>query len=85
MSYVLEDHNAVDQALRQGEHSDWLEWAMVKPAMLKDGDAKPVRELGETGDGVGMLANVTRESVAEVLIKAAEGQDWNNQAVVIAN
>lgn len=83
MSYVLEDHDAVEKELR--EHGEGLDWWLPKPVMLKDGEEKMVREFGEIGQRVRMLDNVTRESVAGMLVKAAEGNDWRERTVVIAN
>ncbi|KAF2168845.1 hypothetical protein M409DRAFT_20860 [Zasmidium cellare ATCC 36951] len=82
MAYVLEDHDAVEREVRG---SEGVEWVLVKPAMLKDGEAKAVREFGEGGEGVGLLDGITRESVAKVLVEAAEGEDWDERIVVIAN
>lgn len=82
MSFVLEDHDAVEQELRE---SEGIEWSLIKPAMLKDGERKPVREFYEMGEGLGMLDGITRESVAEVLVKAAQARDWDKRIIVTAN
>lgn len=82
MKYQFEDHDAVDELVRKTEG---LELVAFRPPMLKEGEAKAVREFGEVGKGIGALDGITRASVAESLVKAAESEKWRNEAVVIAN
>lgn len=86
MKFQTEDHQAVDVEIREvGEEWMALEWQLVRPVMLKDAEeAEPVRRFGEEGKGVGMFDSVSRISVAEFLVKAAEG-GRGRTAVVIAN
>ncbi|TKA65145.1 hypothetical protein B0A55_09881 [Friedmanniomyces simplex] len=82
MSFQYEDHDALDADVRV---SGDLEWTLVRPVMLKEGEARSVRELGEVGEGAGMFDSVTRASVAEFLVKAVEEGRLAKKAVVIAN
>lgn len=82
MSYQFEDHDAVDVEVR---NAAGLEWTLVRPPMLKHGEKKDVKEFGETGEGIGMLDAITRETVAKFMVDAAEKNDWVKRAVVIVN
>ncbi len=82
MSYQTEDHNATDADVRA---NDTLSWTLVRPVILKEGAAAPVRDLGETGKAAGLFSGITRASVAEFLVKAAETEEWSKKAVVISN
>jgi len=82
MSFQTEDHNAVDADVRR---HDKLDYTLVRPPMLKEGDALPVKEAGETGKGIGMFASITRNSVAQSLADALEKDTWSRKAVVLTN
>ena len=82
MSYQMKDHEETDAAVKR---IDSLDWMLVRPAMLKEGDAAPVKEFGEVGKGLSLFGGITRASVAEFMVEAAEQGEWNQQAVVIAN
>ena len=82
MSYQMDDHNVVDREIRGFED---LDWALVRPAVLKGGDGAPVKEFGEQGKGVGLFHGITRASVAAFMIDLVEQGNWSKSAVVIAN
>ncbi len=82
MSFQMQDHEHLDADMHANER---LDWTLVRPMMLKEGEAAPVKEFGETGAGAGMLSGVTRASVAKFLVQVAEDQAWAKKAVVIAN
>ena len=82
MKYQMEDHDATDVDVRQ---STDIDWTLIRPVVLKEGDASTVKELGEIGRGVGLLSGITRASVAEFMISTAEQGSWSKKAVVIAN
>ncbi|KAK5173338.1 uncharacterized protein LTR77_002019 [Saxophila tyrrhenica] len=65
MSYQMNDHHATDAEIRS---NDTLSWTLVRPVMLKEGDAAPVKEFGEFGKGAGLLSGITRASVAEFML-----------------
>ena len=79
---MFEDHNAIDTEVRALE---WLEWTLVRPVTLNDDAAKPVKEFGDLGKGVGLFHSCSRASVAEFLVKAVEESSWAKKAVVISN
>ncbi|KAK4553267.1 hypothetical protein LTR86_009567 [Recurvomyces mirabilis] len=81
MSYQYEDHDAMDLEVRASRD---IIWTIVRPVMLKEGEAMAVRELGEVGKGAGTFASITRESVARYLVTAAGGSE-GGKTVVIAN
>jgi putative NADH-flavin reductase len=82
MRVQMRDHEEVDGEIKKQEEIDWT---LVRPPMLKEGEAKPVREFGEFGDGVGLLSGITRASVARFMVEEAEQGRFKNQAIVIAN
>lgn len=93
MAYAFEDQNAVEALVRRtaGEWADdkqegRLEWTLVRPCMLNDGVAKEVRVLGEQGRGGGWLPGVSRESVAEFVVKTClERGEWVGGTPVVCN
>ena len=83
LSYAYDDHDAVDKEVRE---LAGVEWTMLRPCMLKEGEAMPLREFGEDGKGLSMFGGITRASVAEALVSAAaDTAKWRHQAVVISN
>ena len=80
---VYEDHEAVDRLVR-GSGSG-LDWVMVRPTRLTDGEKAPVQEFGDQGVGIGSFAGISRASVAAFLVDAAEGEKWTGKTPVIAN
>jgi len=62
-----------------------LEFVMLRPAMLTDGEAKTVRFHGDDGRGVGFLPSITRKSVARAMVDAAESDEWVGESPVITN
>ncbi|KXT15043.1 hypothetical protein AC579_4872 [Pseudocercospora musae] len=80
MRYVVAEHDAVDGEVRKHEQ---LQWTEARATMLKDGDQKSARKLGETGTGVKIMDSVTRAGLAEYLVDSVEGEGQG--AVVIAN
>ncbi|KAK4946760.1 hypothetical protein LTR10_014262 [Elasticomyces elasticus] len=81
MAVQFEDHDAVDAHVRE----TGLRWTLVRPCMLKDETSKPLRILDEKTSELGMFASCTRANVAEFLVNAAEVQEFEKKAVVIAN
>ncbi|KAE9571712.1 Flavin reductase [Colletotrichum fructicola] len=84
MKYTLDDHRAVD-ALVTGKQGEGVDWVMVRPPMLTEGDALPVKDYGDDGKGICWMPKITRKSVAVFMVDAAEKPDWNRRAPVIAN
>ena len=82
MSHQWEDHAAVDKEMKQYG----VDYVLVRPVMLKEGERKPIAFFGDVGaKGVGLTSSITRKSVAGFLVDAAERGDWNRSTPVIAN
>ena len=80
MIYQYDDHNLV---AKETEDSG-VNYVFVRPARLVEGQAKPVKEYAD-GRGVGLMAAISRGSVARFLVDAAEKEDWDRSAPVITN
>jgi putative NADH-flavin reductase len=82
MKFSYDDHNLVDSELRKSG----INFTLVRPARLVfNEEVKHIRELGEDGRGLGLLAAITSGSVAKFLVDAAEGSRWDGKATVITN
>ncbi|EPE31044.1 NAD(P)-binding Rossmann-fold containing protein [Glarea lozoyensis ATCC 20868] len=75
------DHARVEQLLREAKG---LEWTVVKPAMLTEGEGKGVREFGEVGAGIGWMPKVSMEGVASFMVECAEREGRGARVVVVA-
>lgn len=82
MATQYEDHDAVDTEMWEQEH---LDWTMLRPVMLAEGDAANVRDWDDLGKGVGMFAKVTRRSVASSLVDTVEKAEWFGRTPVLSN
>lgn len=85
VKYALEDHNLVDQELRQTK----LDWTLVRAVRLefeqKEGSNPEIKTLGSDGVGMGMTDSVTTASVAKFLVKVATEGLYVKEAVVVKN
>jgi hypothetical protein len=79
--YTFLDHDLVDQELKESG----VQFVLVRPAMLTDKEARPVREHGNTGKESGFMPSISRKSVAVFLVDAAEKDTWNKRTPVISN
>lgn len=82
MSYAFQDHDKVDGIIKSTAGVDWV---LVRPMMLKDGDSLPIKDWGDQGLGVGLTANITRKSVASLLLDALDGTQWVGRTPVVSN
>jgi uncharacterized protein YbjT (DUF2867 family) len=90
MRAQYEDHDAVDRETREDGAAKGLQWVLVRPGRMVEGEGQEVVVWGDEGvDGEGqaipMLAKVTRQSVARFLVEAAEASEWVGKTPVIAN
>ncbi|KAJ0305812.1 hypothetical protein COL5a_002613 [Colletotrichum fioriniae] len=93
MKHTLDDHNAVDALFRgNGNDNDNgdaagkdVEWVLVRPPMLTEGEGLPVKVYDDEGSGVCWMPKITRQSVAGFMVDAVEKDDWNRSAPVITN
>ena len=84
MSFQWEDHEAVDKEVKA--LGTGIEWTLVRPVMLKEGEPKEVIVRGERGEkGVGLMSGIMRKNVASFLVSAAEGSEWVGKTPVITN
>jgi putative NADH-flavin reductase len=81
MKQTLEDQNEVDRIVKQSG----LRFVMPRPAMLKGEVALPVKVLGDKGEGAGFMPSVSARSVAEFMLDAAVGDEWDGSTSVLSN
>jgi uncharacterized protein YbjT (DUF2867 family) len=82
ISFAYEDHNALDTIVK----NSGLEWTLVRPVMLVDGEESSVTVFGEQGKGAGIMPKITRRSVARFIVETAlERGEWIAMTPVIAN
>jgi hypothetical protein len=81
MKFQIEDHGLVDSKVKKSG----MDFVLVRPVMLAEGEAKPIKDHGDLGEGVGMMANITRKSVAGFLVDAAEMGKWDKRTPVLSN
>ncbi len=85
MAAQFEDHDAVAEEVAGAGASAGLGYVLVRPAMLTEKEAAPVRVLLDDGAGAGFMPSVSRKSVAGFLLDAAEKEIWDGKAPVIIN
>ena len=82
MSHQWEDHAHVDREMKQSG----LDYVLVRPVMLKEGEPKPISFFGNQGaKGVGLTSSITRKSVSRFLVDAVEKDEWDRSTPVITN
>lgn len=83
MRIQFEDHDAVDSEVRNEISATWT---LVRPTILRDGEAKVVRVFGPMGEGVTLFDSATRASVAKFMVELAEGNaELERKTVVVAD
>lgn len=89
MSLQLEDHNAVDAETRADFEGDKgsldFDFVFVRPAMLAEGPAAPVKTYPDDGKGAGFMPKITRASVANFIVDAVEKPEFVGKSPVITN
>jgi hypothetical protein len=81
MDQTLEDQTLVDQTVRNGS----LPYVLVRPVILNEGEAAPVKVYASSAEGVSFMPKISVKSVAKFLLDAASKTDWDCTAPVIAN
>lgn len=86
MRFQMDDHDKMDAFVREAAARDGtIDYVLVRPAMLTDGEAKEVKLHGETGSGAGFLPQISRKSVAKFMVEATESKEWDGTAQVVTN
>jgi putative NADH-flavin reductase len=81
MIYQYDDHNLVSKEVKESG----VNFVMVRPSRLEEGEAKPVKEWPNAGKNVPMMSSVTRGTVAKFLVDVTESSNWDGTAPVITN
>jgi len=81
MVQAFKDHNTLEKVVR----NSGLEWTLVKPCMLSDGERKEVMVWGNKGKGIGLMPKISRLSVARFIVECVEGDKWNGMTPVISD
>lgn len=81
MAQTLEDHNLVDEAVKAGP----LPFVLVRSAMLKNGDAAPLKFYGNTGKGSGIMPGTTMKSVANLLLDLTTSDEYDGTTPMVTN
>ena len=83
MAQTVEDHDALD-ALVRGQSE--VPWVMVRPAMLKDGEAKAAIIREDDGRGEGwMPSSVTTGTVVAFMLGTVVSDSFFGKTPVICN
>jgi hypothetical protein len=81
MDVTLEDQNLVDVAVKAGP----LPFVLARPAMLTNGEARPVKVHGNQGEGSGMMPSISVKSVVTFLLDATVNDQYDGMTPMIAN
>lgn len=82
MSQTLEDQNLVDETVRANGN---VPYVLVRPAMLTEGDAAPVKVYESSGSGAGWMPSVSMKTVARFLVDVAATGEFDGRTVVVTN
>jgi putative NADH-flavin reductase len=75
------DHEKVEEQLKiEGKE---MEWTVVKPVMLNEGERKEVKTYGEVGKGIGWIPKISMKSVAAFMVRCAEGGEGKGGRIVV--
>lgn len=85
MRAQYDDHDAVEAELRDARAEGRVEFVLVRPTRLVDGDegVAKVVDVSRKGAGVPLMATVSRGAVARFLVDAAEKGEWDGEAPII--
>lgn len=81
MKITLRDHNNMDKLVR----NSGVPFVLARPARLTDGPAKEVRVWPDNGDGCAWNAAMSRASLGEWMVRAAETDEWDGTSPVLTN
>ncbi|KAI0136818.1 NAD-dependent epimerase/dehydratase-like protein [Xylariales sp. AK1849] len=81
MSLQMVDHNAVDTETKAAG----VDYTLVRPVMLADGNVAEVKVYPDNGKGSGFIPKVSRASVAAFMVRALETDEFVRRTPVITN
>ena len=88
--HAYAEHEAVERLLKKEEEESSssnavtnFRWVAVRAVMMTEGDKMPVANWGENGKG--MRNEITRASLGDFLVRAAEEETWDGTAPVVSN
>lgn len=83
MLQTVEDHDGVDGTVRAQKQ---VQWVMVRPSMLKEGEAMPIQVRDEQGTGEGWIpSNITMSTVVQFMLGCVSSEEWDGKTPVICN
>jgi len=85
MKLQYADHDAADAAVRAAAARGDVDFVLVRPVMMADGDAAAVHDHGDAGKGAGFMPKITRASVARFMVTACETDQYDGRSPVISN
>jgi len=66
-------------------HRNDIDYVLVRPTRLTDGEKASLRFYGDNGVGMGAFTSISRASVAGFLVDAVEKSTWDRSTPVISN
>lgn len=81
MRFGLRDHGAAEDMLRASR----LPFVLARPVRLTDNESLPICEFPSDGNGLSWSPSVSRASVAEWMVSAAESKTWDGMDPILAN
>lgn len=83
MDQTIEDHNAVDKLVRS---QDDVNWVMIRPSMLKEGEKKDVIVREDDGRGEGwMPSSTTTGTVVDFLLRCVASAEFDGRTPIIVD
>ena len=80
MKQTVEDHNLVDQVVKQSE----LPFVLLRPTMLKGDQMTEVKDLGDNGEKVSFWPSISPHMVVSFLVDAVESDTWDGRTPVLS-
>ncbi|KAL7914554.1 hypothetical protein GGI35DRAFT_149567 [Trichoderma velutinum] len=81
MKYAIKDHDNMDSLIRDSG----VPFVFARAARLTEGPAAKVKVWPDNGQGCGWNVTMSRESLGEWLIIAAESNEWDGKSPVLTN
>ena len=75
----------MDTIVRAAAQNGAIDFVMLRPVMMADGEAEEVKDWGDDGKGAGFIPKITKKTVAKFMVEACEGSAFNGRSPVISN